>query len=85
MFFFALPVFGTILILGAIRLRCLLRVQEINISLKKMVQLTFIGHFFNTFLFGSTGGDFIKLIYLMKEAPHSKSKAVLAVLLLTFA
>ncbi|NBR96236.1 MAG: hypothetical protein EBT48_01300, partial [Verrucomicrobia bacterium] len=39
------------------------------------------GFFFNLFLIGSTGGDAIRLFYLLRWFPHQKARATLSILL----
>jgi uncharacterized protein (TIRG00374 family) len=58
----------------------LLRVQDIRLSWKRITQLYMIGSFFNLFLLGSTGGDAIKLFYLLRQVePKKRAGAVMAV------
>ena len=59
-------------ITATIRLWMLLRVQGAGFSLAKIAQLYMVGMFFNLFLLGSTGGDAVKLFYLLRggEARH---------------
>ena len=59
-------------ITATIRLWMLLRVQGAGFSLPKIAQLYMVGMFFNLFLLGSTGGDAVKLFYLLRggEARH---------------
>ena len=41
--------------------------------------LYFIGHFFNSFMPGATGGDFVKAYYASKESSHKKTEIVATV------
>ena len=59
----------------------LLRLQKIHLSLARTLQLTFAGFFFNLFLIGSTGGDAIRLYYLIRWFPDRKARSTLAILL----
>lgn len=59
----------------------LVRIQGISISLKKILELTMIGNFFNTFMPGSVGGDIIKGWYVAGHEPQRKTIAVFTVLL----
>lgn len=72
---------GLSLFTAAIRWQLLLRVQKINISLFSAAYLTLIGQFFNAFLFGTTGGDAVKVSYMLRHAPNHRSKVVLSILL----
>jgi len=66
--------------LGAIRWRLLLRVQGIRISFWESLRLTYIGWFFNNWLPGATGGDFVKAYYIA-ALTHHKPEAVTVVFL----
>jgi uncharacterized protein (TIRG00374 family) len=58
----------------------LLRVQDIRLSWMRVTQLYMIGSFFNLFLLGSTGGDAIKLFYLLRQVePKKRASAVMSV------
>jgi len=50
------------------RLRKVISVQSIDITLKESFYLTFIGYFFNNFLPTSFGGDFVKAHYAGKKS-----------------
>jgi glycosyltransferase 2 family protein len=65
---------------GAIRWRMLLAVQGIHITLWESVRLTYIGWFFNNWLPGATGGDFLKAYYIAQQT-HHKAEAVTTVFL----
>jgi glycosyltransferase 2 family protein len=80
---FVLAAFGVMMLqtpVGAIRWRLLLEVQGIHISLWESIRLTYIGWFFNNWLPGSTGGDFVKAYYIAKQT-HHKAEAVTTVFL----
>src|SRR5881398_3442057 len=66
-------------IAAAFRWHVLLKVQGIHLSLLRLSGLFLIGLFYNQFLPGGTGGDIIKSYYLLKETPHKKAGALLAV------
>src|SRR3954449_5662334 len=63
---------------AAVRWQILLRVQKINLSLRRVAGLFLIGMFYNQFLPGGTGGDIIKSYLLLKET-DKKAGALLAV------
>jgi glycosyltransferase 2 family protein len=65
---------------AAARWQILLKVQQINLSIRRMLGLFFIGMFYNQFLPGGTGGDIVKTYLLLKEAPEKKLGALLAVM-----
>jgi len=72
--------FGIMRFLSVIRWQILLRVQGIHIGLKRLSGLTLIGLFFNIFMPGGTGGDVVKTLYLLREAPGKKAQALLSVM-----
>lgn len=57
----------------------LLRVQEIVLPFSRALRIMLCGLFFNLFLLGSTGGDVIKIFFIMREAPDKKAGALLSV------
>lgn len=73
--------YGLVEVIGATRWQILLRVQGINIPWYRLGSLLMIGIFFNQFMPGGTGGDVVKIFYLLKETPGKKGQALLAVLM----
>lgn len=74
--------YGVVELLGATRWQVLLKVQGIVISWFRLVKLLMIGILFNQLMPGGTGGDFVKIFYLLKEVPSKKApQALLAVLM----
>ena len=71
---------GSICLCGT-RFYFLLRLQNIDLSYFRTLHLTFVGFFFNLFLIGSTGGDAVRLFYLLRWFPHKKARATLSILL----
>ena len=71
---------GSILLCGT-RFYFVLRLQRISLSYFRTIHLTVVGFFFNLFLIGSTGGDAIRLFYLLRWFPHQKARATLSILL----
>jgi uncharacterized membrane protein YbhN (UPF0104 family) len=59
-------------------LRWLLQLQGVRIPLERVVAITCVGQFFNMFLLGSTGGDAVRLLYILREAPDAKARAGIA-------
>lgn len=53
-------------IMNMIRWHLILKAHDMNLGFFKVVRLFCIGMFFNTFMIGMNGGDFIKLYYLSK-------------------
>jgi uncharacterized protein (TIRG00374 family) len=66
--------------IGAARWRMLLGVQGIHITFLESLRLTYIGWFFNNWMPGSTGGDFIKAWHIARRT-HRKPEAVTVVFL----
>ena len=70
---------GGALLLQTQRWMILLRVQDISITFWRALRIMLSGMFFNLFLLGSTGGDVIKIFFIMREAPDKKAGALLSV------
>lgn len=73
--------FGVVYFLTTLRWWFLMQVQGIHLSFRVVLALTFIGHFFNSFLLGAVGGDIIKAVYLQKYAPNQKTHATLSIIM----
>jgi len=72
--------YGAVEIVAGWRWQLLLRVQGIDLSWVRLFGLLLIGVFFNFFIPGGTGGDVIKIFYLLKETPGKRTAALLSVL-----
>ena len=72
--------YGVVELLTALRWQWLLRVQGINLSWARVFLLMLIGVFFNFVIPGGTGGDVVKIFYLLKETPGQRALALLSVL-----
>ena len=66
--------------IGAVRWQLLLAVQGIRITFWESLRLTYIGWFFNNWMPGSTGGDFVKAYYIARQT-NQKTEAVTVVFL----
>ena len=77
----AILAYGAVEILAALRWQILLRVQGIRISMWRVIRLLMIGILFNPVMPGGTGGDVVKIFFLLKETPDKKAPALLAVLM----
>ncbi|MGD9897015.1 MAG: lysylphosphatidylglycerol synthase transmembrane domain-containing protein [Candidatus Methylacidiphilaceae bacterium] len=75
----AIPLAGAQVAFASLRWQALLGVQEIALPLGETMRLTLIGHFFNAFLPGSTGGDLARIYYAVHAAPRQKAAASLSV------
>ncbi|MGA3171883.1 MAG: lysylphosphatidylglycerol synthase transmembrane domain-containing protein [Chthoniobacteraceae bacterium] len=73
--------YGVVEILAAFRWFVLLRVQEVRLPLWRVGALLMLGIFFNMFMPGGTGGDLVKIYFLLKEIPTKKAGGLLAVLM----
>ncbi len=71
--------FLTVLIAGA-RWWWLLRVNGTDVSLWETLRFTWIGVFFNTVMPGSTGGDVVKALYIMKRCPGHRVQVMVSVI-----
>ena len=67
------------IIIVTIRWCLLLRAQSVTVSFSRAFVLYIIGHFFNSFLLGATGGDVVKAFYVAKEFPDKKAESVATV------
>ncbi len=79
-FLAGIATYGVVEIIAAWRWEGLLHVQGIFLSRTRLITLLLIGVFFNFFIPGGTGGDVVKIYYLIKEAPGKGAGAVLSVL-----
>jgi glycosyltransferase 2 family protein len=66
--------------LSAYRWRMLLSVQGVHITFMESLRLTYVGWFFNNWMPGATGGDFIKAYYIAQNT-HKKTEVVTVVFL----
>lgn len=61
--------------IAAFRWGLLLRAQSIDLPVRRLLQLQFVGNFFNVALPGAVSGDFVKAYYIAHEYPGARSKA----------
>ena len=73
-------IYGLVEICAGIRWQLLLRVQGIALSWARVFMLLLVGVFFNFVIPGGSGGDVVKVFYLLKETPGKRSQALLSVL-----
>jgi uncharacterized protein (TIRG00374 family) len=64
-----------------IRWGIFLRVQKVMASWWRITSLFMIGLFFNLFLFGTTGGDLVRVLYLSREYHMQKGAVFLTVVM----
>lgn len=61
--------------LAVLRWGILLSAQGIKLPTHRLLQLQFVGNFFNVALPGAVSGDFVKAFYIAHEYPGARSKA----------
>ncbi len=76
----ALVVFAPVTFILAWRLRLLMGTQEIPLSFRESLLLTFAGNFFNFTLPGTTGGDLYKAYHIAKRT-HRRTEGITLILL----
>lgn len=62
-------------LLAAYRWGILLKVQDISLKGRRLLQLQLIGNFFNVALPGAVSGDFVKAYYIAHESPGNRARA----------
>ncbi len=75
----ALVTAGFCELFGILRWQLFLRMLHIEVPLREVTRLFFIGAFFNQFLPGTTGGDVVRVVYLMRDHPEHKTEGFLSV------
>ena len=75
----SLLLMGLTLVVGLLRWRIVLRVHGLDLPWGRAAEISFVAHFFNSFLLGSTGGDLMKAFYAARETHHKKTEAVVTV------
>lgn len=69
------------LMICVMRWRILLRALDFQIAFHRVFSIFFIGHFFNSFMPGGTGGDLAKAYYAARETHHRKTEAITSILI----
>ncbi len=72
--------YGVVELSAGVRWQLLLRVQGIRLAWRRIFELLMIGVFFNFIIPGGTGGDVVKVFYLLKETPGRAAPALLSAL-----
>lgn len=75
----ALAAAGLCEYLGILRWQLFLRMLHVRVRFSEVTRLFFIGAFFNQFLPGTTGGDVVRVIYLMRDHPEHRTAGFLSV------
>ena len=73
--------FGAAVTISGVRWWLILRGQQVWIGFRDLLSIVWIGQFFNIFLLGNTGGDLIRVLYIIREAPRAKALAGTSILL----
>lgn len=68
-----------VILLMAVRWKCVLRACDLDVPLRATSAVTFIGQFFNGFLPGSTGGDVVKAWYASQWAPDRRGAPAVSI------
>lgn len=75
----ALVAAGLCELFGILRWQLFLKMLHVEVPLAETTRLFFIGAFFNQFLPGTTGGDVVRVLYLMREHPEHRTAGFLSV------
>ena len=71
--------FFACMLMCAWRWKLILSAHDIQLPFWKAMELFLIGQFFNAFMFGSVGGDLVKVFFVAKAIPHKQTEAVATV------
>lgn len=75
----AVATFGVCIVICTVRWQLLMRALDMRLPFRTVLRLFFIGHFFNSFMFGATGGDFVKAYLATLEVPDKRTAAATSV------
>ena len=64
---------------GILRWKLFLHMLHLDVGMGEVARLFFIGAFFNQFLPGTTGGDLVRVLYLMRDHPDHRTAGFLSV------
>lgn len=78
--FLSVVFMGLTLLLGAWRWHLVLRARHVEARPVRSFEISFVAHFFNALLLGSTGGDLMKAYYAAGDNPGHKAEAVVSVI-----
>jgi len=77
--FAAMAAAGLCEFFGILRWQLFLKMLHLRVRLSEVAKLFFIGAFFNQFLPGTTGGDVVRVLYLMRDHPEHRTAGFLSV------
>ena len=69
------------IILGGYRWYLILKSFDVKITLRKTLKIQYIASFFNNVLFGTIGGDILKVHYVIKHSNNNKLRNNLTILI----
>jgi uncharacterized protein (TIRG00374 family) len=75
----SLLLMGGTLVLGVARWRMVLNVHGLRLPFSRVMEISLVAHFFNSFLLGTAGGDVMKAYYAARETHHKKNEAIVTV------
>jgi len=61
------------------RWKLILDAHDMHLPFWRAMELYLIGQFFNAFMFGSVGGDLVKVFFVAKAIPHRRTEAITTV------
>ncbi|MGC1479392.1 MAG: lysylphosphatidylglycerol synthase transmembrane domain-containing protein, partial [Chthoniobacterales bacterium] len=64
---------------GMIRWRVFLEMLGLHLTWRRLASVYLIGHFFDLFLLGATGGDAAKAVCVIREYPERKTAALMSI------
>ena len=77
----SLGLMGFSIFLGALRWQIMLKHQGLNLPIIRVMEISLVAQFFNSFLLGASGGDVMKAVYVSRETHQKKVEAVGTVML----
>ncbi|MDD5198453.1 MAG: lysylphosphatidylglycerol synthase transmembrane domain-containing protein [Terrimicrobiaceae bacterium] len=77
----AVVIAGATVAVSITRWHCVLHVLGIPIPFRRAAAIWLIGYFFDLFILGATGGDLMKALLVIREAPQRKITAALSILI----
>jgi uncharacterized protein (TIRG00374 family) len=75
----AILAFLVCILLCTWRWRLILAAHDMKLPVWRTLELYFIGQFFNAFMFGSIGGDLVKVFFVANAIPHKRTEAMATV------
>jgi len=76
LFFLAVFIFIANITVLSVRLKLLFKGEGLKIPYRRVLQLSYIGYFFNNFMPTAVGGDIVKVYYARKETGQTAKSAI---------